>query len=250
MIQSVFEDRDGDLWIGTESAGLMRMSRKQILTYGPESGLEQEVIDGTLLSHDGRVVVLTNRNGKFTLKAGDQHGFRPLLPPLPLQPTDLGTQHWQVALQDHTGSWWIPGPNTLQVFKQVGSGSRGFPKQVRIYDERSGLPAGRIDCLPEDKQGDLWFGLYNPPHSTLWQWVRSTCHFRSWEGAPAVPADRVPLGLAVTRSGALWFGNGAGDLDRYRGGKHTLIKAAPGPGNGIFAIHEDDMGRLWTGRRN
>lgn len=249
VIDSVFEDRDGELWLGTESAGVMRVERKGTSAFGSEAGLEQEVIDGTLLDHRGRIVVIRNRAGHLVLRTGDRSGFRPLFPPMPLQPTDLGFQHWQVALEDHEGKWWIPGTNQIKVLQPTRSAS-SFARATQVFDKRSGLPAGRIDCMLEDHLGNIWFGLYSPPHSTLVEWLRSTGHFRSWEGTAGVPADRVPVALSETRSGSIWIAYARGDLGRYRDGRHLLLPAGPGFGTTIMAVHEDDAGRLWTGRRN
>ena len=250
MIGCLYEDRNGELWIGTESAGVMRMERKRISAFGTEAGLEQEVIDGTMLAHDGRVVVLTARAGRLMIKAGDRSGFRSLFPPLALQPADLGLQHWQIALEDHQGKWWIPGTNQLQVFAPPNARAKSVTAPERVYEQRSGLPPGRIDCMLEARNGDIWFGLSNSPHSTLMQWVRATRRFRSWEGRPGIPADRVPVALMQTRSGSIWISYAQGALGRYRDGQHTLLASSPGRGTTIGSVYEDDFGRLWIGRRN
>ena len=251
VIESVFEDRDGKLWLGTESAGLMRMERDGISAFGSESGLEQDVIDGTMLDRDGHIAVVANRNGQLLLRSGDQAGFHAVVAPQTAQPTDLGFQHWQVVMQDHDGLWWVPGSDSIRVFAPDDPRRGRTGRLLRMFTPRSGLPRGRIDCMLEDQHGDIWFGLYRPPHSTLVQWVRLKNSFVSWETAPGVPPDSVPLTLLQTRSGALWISYGSeGHVGRIRDGKHVLLRGPPGRGMGIFAIHEDDTGRLWTGRRN
>ena len=250
VIESILEDRDGELWLGTESAGIMRMERNGISAFGVEAGLEQDVIDNIVRAADGRVVVVSNRDGRLLIRSGDENGFAPVLQPLDLQPTDLGVQHWQVVMQDHEGYWWVPGTNSMRIFVPQEMYKHASAKPVRVLEERNGFPAGRIDCMLEDRNGDVWFGLYRPGGSTLFQWIRSTGRFRSWAGAPGVPKDRVPIALTQTRSGSIWISYRQGEIGRYRNGKHVLLVPRENMhGQAIFAIHEDVSGRLWAGRR-
>lgn len=249
VIESILEDRDGDLWLGTESAGLMRMKRAGVSTFGEEAGLEQNVIDGLSLARDGRVVVVTNRDGRLSALIGNEAGFQPVLPPLPLQPTDLDVQHWQVIMQDHQGDWWVPGKNEIRIFGQTQTQGNAAATLKRRIDQRSGLLQGRIDCMLEDEAGNVWLGIYGPPHSTLVEWIRSTGEFRSWENKPGVPADSVPVTLTKTRSGSVWIAYRGGGLGRYKNGRHLLVLPDHyGRGQVMFAIAEDDLGRLWAGR--
>src|SRR5581483_4285365 len=247
VIESIFEGRGGELWLGTESAGIMRMERDGISAFGSEAGLEQDVIDGLFLTRDGRVAVVSNRDGRLVIQVGTEAGFRPAVPPLPLQPTDLDVEHWQVAMQDHNGAWWVPGTNQIRVFAPPSSDTELSRRLSRIYDSHAGLPSGRIDCMIEDHKGNIWLGLYRPEHSTLIEWVRSEDRFHFWEGAPGVPPNNVPVALAETRSGSIWIAYRRGELGRFRGGRHLLIPASKGAGQAIFALHEDDFGRLWAG---
>ncbi len=178
VIESVLEDRDGELWLGTESAGIMRMERDGISAFGSEAGLEQDVIDGVYRAQDGRVVVVSNRAAHLVIRAGTEAGFKSMIPPLSLQPTDLDVQHWQVVMQDHEGLWWVPGTNEIRIFASPGKSGSSPQKPVRVLDGRNGLPVGWIDCMLEDRHGDVWFGLYRPKSSTLFQWIRSTGSFR------------------------------------------------------------------------
>ncbi len=250
VIESVLEDRDGELWLGTESAGMMRIERDGISGFGAEAGLEQDVIDGLFLARDGRVVVVSNRDARLLIRAGNEAGFKRILQPLSLQPTDLGVQHWQVVMQDHEGNWWVPGTNVIRIFAPSDNDASSPRKPTRVLGQRNGLPAGRIDCMLEDRNGDVWFGLYRTGKSTLFQWIRSTGRFRCWEGAPGVPTDSAPIALTETRSGSIWITYRNGGIGRYRDGKHILLLPTDkARGQAMLAIHEDDFGRLWTGRR-
>lgn len=249
VIEAIFEDRDGELWLGTESSGIMRMERNGITAFGAEAGLEQDVIDGVFRGVDGRVVVVSNHEGHLLVRAGNERGFSPVLPALKLQPTDLDVQHWQVVMQDHEGRWWVPDTNAIRVFG-TKPGRRGSVQLVQTLGRKEGLPSGRIDCMMEDKKGDVWVGLYKPGESTLLQWVRSKGQFHSWAGASGVTKNSVPVALTETRSGSIWICYRNGELGRYRNGEHTLLSPSEkAMGQTLATIYEDDSGRLWTGRR-
>ncbi len=101
------------------------------------------MIDGLLTTHDGQVAGVSNGDGRLVVLAGNEAGFRPVLLPLSLQPTDLGREHWQVAMEDHKGAWWVPGTNRIRVFAPVSNGSEA-PRAAPALDLQNSPPRPQI----------------------------------------------------------------------------------------------------------
>src|SRR5262249_28470043 len=101
------EDRDGNLWIGTESGGAMKIARDGFTTYNEADGLSFTRIASILEDQTGNLCVMSVMIGKF-IHSFDGRRFNAVRPGTPKKINYFGWGWYQVAFQDHAGEWWVP----------------------------------------------------------------------------------------------------------------------------------------------
>ena len=145
-------------------------------------------------------------------------------------------------------------PNTIKVLHQdrqgtvwmgAGGSDNGLwsfdGSQIRHLTEADGLPDHWVNCLLEDRAGDLWIGTA----AGLSRYDRAT--FTTFTVADGL-ADNVVEALLEDRAGDLWIGTAAG-LSRYDGATFTTFTAADGLAiQTVECMAEDSAGRLWLGQ--
>ncbi len=139
--------------------------------------------------------------------------------------------------------------NFLRVCLPTGDGRLWFGRQdgglaCRLpdatwenMDETSGLPAGRVNCLLERTEGELWIGT----ERGLAVWRAET---QRVEVLPSPLSGERVLCLAKTPDGSVWVGTPKG-LVQYDG--HAWETITIGPTGSVSAACVDGTGTLWVG---
>ncbi len=114
---------------------------------------------------------------------------------------------------------------------------------LESWDERQGLPVGRIWAITQDRAGYLWLGT--EAGLLRFDGVR----FVRWpENDRSMPEDVIVFTLQSSRDGALWLGFYSGGVGRIRDGRLERYDTATGVGNGpIEFFFEDHAGTMWAG---
>lgn len=211
------EDREGNLWIGTNGAGLITFKKTPVQAYGAAQGLSDDSFTAVVPDGAGGLWLAAKRvfhyqNGKFTVL------------PQPIEPTSIH--------QDRDGSLWLGGYGRLKDGKLTRT-----PPLNNLYG----------GVFHEDHVGDLWIG--GIPGSSA---KDPGGLFRVHDGV--LTAYRTSEGLLYNsvrtitedRGGAIWIGIGAGGLSRLKDGQATNYTTAHGlNGHGIRDIHQTPEGTLW-----
>ena len=99
-VNSIFEDREQNVWVGTED-GLLRLSRSYILTLGAEEGLED---DNVLTTYAGsRYLWMATLTGQVYRAEGSKVTRFQLPPP-------ANGLHVRTILEDKAGVLWLGTP--------------------------------------------------------------------------------------------------------------------------------------------
>ena len=158
-ITAVNEDLGGNLWLGTNSAGVMKLTRGGFSTYGEQDGIEtvNHVFEDRAghLAFRGNVLgdVRTSvfEGARLDVLRGDRPVFHPRLGQLkderftwftPATVTNLGWVMEHVTLQARDGTWWVgtaDGPVPVSGTPGDHGGGHGTPP-CRVHHE------GRSDC--------------------------------------------------------------------------------------------------------
>jgi signal transduction histidine kinase len=256
-IRSLYQDREGNLWVGTRTGGLNRLSRRKLLSYGAAQGLTNDYARGVAETADGTLWVATTGGGLARRGPG---GFEPIAPYYAFAESVL-------AARDGT-LWWGASRGLLCWKDGRVSG---------IYTNESWVRAASVTALCEDREGGLWIGtsesrLVHYAGGKFVEFPLRAAHGLAqgangdlWVGSTAGGVQRVRLGsdvilsvrnlpsqsirtLYLDRDDTLWIGTAGGGLSRWRDGRVTTLTARQGLGaDTIMQIVEDDDGCLWLG---
>ena len=240
-ITALGEDIGGNLWIGTDTGGAVRLSRKGFKSFGEQDGLKSTRISSIVNGLNGELFILTGD----IIHRFDDGRFTSVIPN-GLVPTTWSTN--QINFQDHSGEWWIAGRSDgLQRYSSVGRMedlAHAIPK--RLYTAKDGLPNNKIFTLFEDSRGDVWIGTLADTENNLARWERSTDSIRTFTSEDGVPNHNAPTAFGEDRFGNIWIGYYNSGLVRFSNGVFQALSEQDGaPAGFVGDIHTDSQGRVW-----
>ena len=260
---SLFVDREGTLWAGTESSGVVRHRDGAFVTLGAEYGLLDNRVHGIAQDQEGRLLVVAGDrvsywNGhRFEADATDKfrtpdtHPFLSkdghvyqadstglyrvdsrgrsarLMPAGPIGTANL------TILEDGPESFWL-GVAKRGLYHVQGSAAVS-------YGTREGLPDVPVRDLRFTPSGDLWVST----DGGVMRW--SGGRFISVEDGDDLARFGPPSHLFVDREGSLWVSRRKG-IAVLRNWLITGISQAEGLGSeNTYPILEDGSGVVWVG---
>jgi signal transduction histidine kinase/ligand-binding sensor domain-containing protein len=222
-VLSLFQDRDDNVWVGTETAGL-HMLREQRFHTLPELG--DHVVTTGVQANDGAVWVGTNGDGLDRWQAGSVKHFS--------TKDGLLSDVILTLAADKSGGIWVGTPDGLDHIQ----GSR-----VETYTSADGLPDDFIRSLLVDNDGSLWIGTRRGLAH------RKDGRYKVWTRADGLRSDLVGA-LLKSANGDLWIGTLDG-LSRLHDEKITSYTTKDGlSGNIITSLLQGSHGALWIGTKN
>lgn len=251
-ITALNEDMSGNIWLGTNVTGAMKLERRGFLTWDESDGIT--TVNAIFADRAGDVCFRAFvRSGSAAgvatqqqLGVYDTRGFRWFMPEA-LQ--NSGWVFEQVTLQARNGEWWIG----------TGSGLYRFPatenliqikraRPLTVYTTADGLASMQVFRLFEDSTGAIWISTIGAPNG-LARWQDSSGKLQDLANGPGLPSakDDLARSFGEDSSGNVWIGFGGG-VARYRSGSFTFFTTNDGlPPGGIQSIYSDHAGRLWLG---
>ena len=214
FVQTLVQDREGNIWLGTYG-GLSRYDGWQFTHFSAGDGLANENIQSLLEDRLGNLWIGTE-NG---LSRYDGREF------VHFTTTDgLSDNSVVDLLEDRSGDLWIGTENGL---------NRYDGREFVHFTAADGLVNGSLKALLEDRSGNLWIGTENG----LSRYDgREFSQFGAEDGLGGIWI----LALAEDRSGRLWIGTENG-LSRYDGREFVHFDL-------IDTSSADQVNRLWLDR--
>lgn len=222
-VSTLLKDRQGNLWIGTNSGGLIRFKDGKFTTFTTAQGLANDIVKCLHEDHEGNLWIGTlsglNRlkNGKFTTFT-----------------TKQGLSHDLVncIYEDGQGNLWIATDDGLNRLKDG---------KFNIYSTGDGLSYSTISSVCEDRDGNLWIGTHGGGLNRLKDGKFST--YKKKDGL----CSETISSLYKDKQGTLWIGTHGG-LNRWQNGKFDSFTDCEGLSfNVVLSIYEDFEGSLWIG---
>ncbi|MBW8781502.1 MAG: hypothetical protein JF599_06415 [Verrucomicrobia bacterium] len=211
----LFEDRGGDLWIGTRNAGLFRFREghfvRVIVSHIEIAAIEED--------REGNLWVGTMGGGLNRLRPSRFH----------LRQTKHGLSHDNIAslCEDTEGRLWVVGRDGVPV--------RSLDESHEAFTTPPGWPGGAVMTVCPDASGGVWLGTIN---AGLLRWQNGAFSYvKMWEKITA---------LLLDGRGSLWAATLQDAVICRRGNKNTYMPVTGGL-VAARALAEDRTGRLWVG---
>lgn len=217
------EDREGNIWIGMENRGLVRLRSKTVRT-GAYPEIEPQQAESLLRGSDGTVWIGC-ADALFRLENG-------VPVPVPAAPGE-SIRNVRALMEDKQGQLWAGTRNGLFRLKD-GVLHKTFDFNIR--------QPPKIKALIQTRDGAIWAGT-----------IRGL--FRFHKGATQrwttnVLAEREVRALAEDKEGRVWAAMLAAGINVYEDGVWTHLTEADGlASNFVWDFHLDPDGYLWIATR-
>ncbi len=264
-VRSLWEDREGTLWVGTGSGGLVALRPSRVTTLNAPDGWQGANVLSLTRSHNGAMWIGTEGAGLYRFQDGGWTHFG--------ASNGLSSSFvWSVSedAQDRlwVGTWGgglflqqgarfgrIPGledltaPVTAVLHGQDGVTWMGTDTGLLRFEAGSvthigakqGLVLPDVRAIAQAPDGTLWFGMMG---GGLGRWQNGTV--KQFQQADGLANDFVQC-LHLDSDGALWIGTYGGGLARFQHGHFSVVGAGQGlPNNFICDIEQDDRGNFWV----
>jgi signal transduction histidine kinase/ligand-binding sensor domain-containing protein len=238
------EDAAGNLWIGTEGMGAMRLARQGFTTFDETDGLVGafDVFEdrrGSLYTYAVRRLPTAAENSEYLFARIHDRRLEWFKPP---QPFAFGCCGSNIAWS--ADEWWLAGDRG--VYRLVAADdfiSISAGRVVKIHES----PEIAVTRFLTDSRGDIWMAMAGPDYGVLKVWQHATGTLQDLTQAPGLPplTHQLPRAFAEDSRAAVWIGLDTGAA-RYKDGRFTFFSTDRGlPAGRIRAIYPDDRGHVW-----
>ncbi len=249
-LDNIHVDRDGNIWIGQEDAGIACIQAKalpdvnHVVPDPLHKGAYGNYIRGTIKKEDGSILIRTRSHELFTLSPETGIMRKTGTEPFDKNQTD--------SLTDRYGHVWIgTWEQGLLMTCQTKDG-----KTVKKQFLTQNTTESRVNALAIDNEDRLWIGTYAGLYVVDTRLDDITDNsFRHLGVQEGLPSNNI-ICLLVTRDGLLCIGgqdfgiilckmNKTGSLNT------TTFSTNQGlASNLIYSMTEDLQGRIWAGTGN
>jgi diguanylate cyclase (GGDEF)-like protein len=248
-VTDIDEDRAGDMWISTRTAGLLRWDREsqsfQSYRHRPEDAhsLNSDAINATMRDRSGSLWVGTLTDGVSRANLG-YHGFERYVP-RDVDPDWVRSSNFVRSLGAAGTQLWLGLDDGLALFDPA---TRKLVKTWRAHPRQPGALSSNViySIYQSPQDGPLWIGTseglnrLDRPDGQF-----KVIHFGSHT------TDFVNT-IAPGRGGVLWLGTGTALL-RYDTASGAVQSFAHDPADpasrsvdGATTVLEDGAGRVWS----
>lgn len=225
-VRRIFQDKNGDLWFGTNSNGVCRYNGKSLTYFTTTEGFSGNAVRGMVADESGNIWFATNGGVcRYDISRANQ-------------PCNNNTCTHDL--------------NTDQGIKEH---SQELARSFTKYTQSDGLSHDQVWSIMMDNLGNFWFGTEGGV-SCLNVPLQLFTNFPLPSIAPEVypneayPAPKLVNAIIQDKAGNMWFGSNGGGVYRYDGMSLNNIAEKDGLCNNfVQCILEDKSGALWFGTR-
>ncbi|MBL4578789.1 MAG: hypothetical protein JKX74_09970, partial [Flavobacteriales bacterium] len=229
-VNAIFQDREGNCWIGTE-VGIDQYVGEKFLVYDDLLGIPSNVVWSVFEDSKSQIWLGTNEGlSRFTWDGGqlvvDNYGL------------NLGGVHDIVISieEDDLGNVWFATANSgLVTMSEDGT--------LASYTTENGLVNDVVYSIAKDNTGNMWFGTADG----VSKYIVSEQRFENYSSDDGLSGNHIYRVFADSK-GNVWFGVLGGSLSMYDGKSFKSFEDVESiSGKFALAITEDHDGNLWIG---
>lgn len=236
-VHSIYEDRDGGVWVGTYFGGVNYIQKspefERFYNIPGKNTIGGKRISEFCQGDSGMMWIATEDAGLFSFDPGSRSFSAVNVP--------AGNIH---ALMYDSGRLWV-GSFAEGLF--IMDTSTGRIRRLGMSSGQAGMKNNSIYAVFKDSWGTVWIGMM----SGLYRYVSEEDIFE--EAGPDGPSDVQVNDIVEDAGGRLWFatmGEGIYSYDRQTGvwRRYMNVSSSYGTsGSYVACLLEDGRGRLWAG---
>ncbi len=255
---TTFEDKAGDIWLGTRNAGIFHLNTKgsYFTNYPFPNDLEIETATPNIVAMtelDEDMIGIATRHHGLLLFDRQQHTFQKALASL-TYPKGLLTKRLSAIHKDKNGKIWIGTWETgLTVYSPQLDAIQYFQAD---YKKSNTLSDNYVYQILETKEGEIWIGTTNGLSVLFSEKDIQTGHFTQYK---PIVGDSSSINhlyvhcLYQRQNGQIWIGTEDGlhrydrKNDAFIDYKHHINHPHSISSSRINCIFEDRNQQLWIG---
>jgi signal transduction histidine kinase/ligand-binding sensor domain-containing protein len=262
-VRCLCEDREANLWIGTENGLVMLRAGNTTPVYPPDRWQDQSILSVSK-APDDTLWIATEGAGLYRMKQADWTHFG-------MAQGISSLFVWSVSEDPQGHVWagtWDSGlfvqsgdrfervtafdRDTTPVFALLHAtdGSTWVGTQTGLahleqgkaewYGTNAGLVHPDVHAIAQDHEGAIWFGMASGGLGVIQHGVA-----RQFRKASGLASDFIQC-LHLDDNDSLWIGTAGGGLNRLKKDQFAVINASQGLANNVICDIEDDgKGNFW-----
>jgi ligand-binding sensor domain-containing protein/serine phosphatase RsbU (regulator of sigma subunit) len=236
-VNSIFQDRESNVWIGTD-IGLNQYRGDRFVLLDQADGISNNIIWSTLCDQEGNLWLGTNDGLSKVTFSSDPTNNEEKFKITNFSGRDgLSSNVILATFQDSRGNLWF-GTGFGGVCELEKGQSR-----FKTLNTSNGLASDVVYAINEDNKGNLWFGT----KEGVSKYEPESKSFRNFTTADGLGGNYVYRIFKDSKSN-LWFGALGGNLSVYDGSSFMKYDETNGIDHRfILAMNEDKDHNIWFG---
>ena len=221
QVRSLYSDRDGNLWAGTNGDGLYRFKDPAVRMFTTADGLPEDLVMTVIVAHDGSIWTGANCGGitRFDGKRFQTYSEKDGL---------LNSCVWSIA-EDQNRDLWIG---------TYGGGAFHYHDgNFTQYSKSQGMADNIVNYILAARDGAVWFGTPNGVTRL------KDGQFRNFTTADGLSDDAIAT-IFEDRAGNIWAATRLG-LNRLAGDRFENFASEP-KGGVVIAFGQDRDGGFFV----